>query len=124
MLGKLEPLDALSPDSLREISRMCYAEKVSRNQDPFRLKGLQGQAVFLVKGELKLDNPDTSSEIMVGGTGAAMRSLDKRKPAFTGAKAITDVELVRIDEELLDIMLTWDQWPRLRPLPQGSHRSG
>ena len=109
VLGKLEPLDVLSPDSLREISRMCYAEKVSRNQDPFRLKGLQGQAVFLVKGELKLDNPDTSSEIMVGGTEAAMRSLDKRKPAFTGAKAITDVELVRIDEEVLDIMLTWDQ---------------
>lgn len=109
VLGKLEPLGALSPDSLREISRMCYLEKVSRNLDPFRLKGLQGQAVYLVKGELKLDNPDTSSEILVGGTEAARGSLDKRKPAFTGAKAITDVELIRIDEEVLDIMLTWDQ---------------
>lgn len=109
VLGRLDPLGALSPDSLREISRMCYVEKVSRNLDPFRLKGLQGQAVYLVKGELKLDNPDTSSEIIVGGTEAARGSLDKRRPAFTGAKAITDVELIRIDEEVLDIMLTWDQ---------------
>ncbi|MBS3916963.1 MAG: cyclic nucleotide-binding domain-containing protein [Sulfuritalea sp.] len=109
LLRKLEPLGTLSPDSLREISRMCYVEKVSRNLDPFRLKGLQGQAVYLVKGELKLDYPDASSEILVGGTGAAVRALDKRKPAMTGAKAITDVELIRLDEEVLDIMLTWDQ---------------
>lgn len=109
VLGQLEPLGALSLDSLREISRMCYVEKVSRNLDPFRLTGLRGQAVYLVKGELKIDNPDSSSEILVGGTEAARRSLDKHKPAFTGAKAITDVELIRIDEEVLDIMLTWDQ---------------
>lgn len=109
VLRQLEPLGALSEDSLREISRMCYAEKISRNLDPFRLQGVQGQAVYLVKGELKIDFPDSSSEILVGGTGTAVRSLDKRKPAFTGAKAITDIELVRIDEELLDIMLTWDQ---------------
>lgn len=109
LLARLEPLAALSGDSLREISRMCYVEKVSRNLDPFRLQGLQGQAVYLVKGELKLDYPDASSEILVGGTEAAARSLDKLRPAFVGAKAITDVELIRIDEEVLDIMLTWDQ---------------
>ncbi|MCZ7654253.1 MAG: hypothetical protein M5R42_08125 [Rhodocyclaceae bacterium] len=33
-MKKLEPLGALSPDSLREISRMCYVERVSRNLDP------------------------------------------------------------------------------------------
>jgi rhodanese-related sulfurtransferase len=109
LLSKLEPLGSLSSNSLRELARMCYVDMVSRNQDPFRLKGPGGQAVYLVKGELKLDFPDSSTEILVGGTEAAMRSLDKRKPSFTAAKAITDVELIRIDEEVLDIMLTWDQ---------------
>ena len=109
LLRRLEPLGSLSPDSLRELSRMCYVDLVSRNQDPFRLKGPEGQAVYLVKGELKLDYPDSSSEILVGGTEAALRALDKRKPAFVVAKAITDVELIRIDVEVLDIMLTWDQ---------------
>lgn len=107
-LQQLEPLGALSAGSLREISRMCYLEKVSRNLDPFRLRGLQGQAVYLVKGQLKLDFTDSSSEIIVGGSGAAMRPLGRPK-AFTASKAITDIELVRIDEDVLDIMLTWDQ---------------
>ena len=119
VLKQLEPLGALSPDSLREISRMCYVEKVSRNLDPFRLQGLKGQAVYLVKGELKLDYPDSSSEILVGGTEAAVRSLDQRKPAFSGAKAITDVEIIRVDEEVLDIMLTWDQLAA--PQPAAEH---
>ena len=64
LLGRLEPLGALSADSLREVARMCYVEKVSRSLDPFRLKGLQGQTVYLVKGELKLDYPDSISEIL------------------------------------------------------------
>lgn len=109
ILSKLEPLSGLSADSLREIARMCYIEKYNRNQDPFRLKGQLGQAVYLIKGELKLDYPDSSSEILVGGTEAAKRALDKRNPAFTETKAITDVEILRIDEDVLDIMLTWDQ---------------
>lgn len=109
VLGRLEPLSSLSRDSLRELSGMCYIERVGRNHDPFRLKGLRGQAVYLLKGELKLDFPDSSSEILVGGTEATIRSLDKHKPAFVATKAITDVELIRIDEEVLDIMLTWDQ---------------
>ena len=105
VLKKLEPLGALSPDSLREISRMCYVERVSRNLDPFRLKGLQGQAVYLVKGELKLDYPDASSEILVGGTEAAVRSLDKRKPALTGAKAAGQID-ADADIESLALFMT------------------
>lgn len=109
MLMKLEPLGSLSADSLRELSRLCYVERVGRNLDPFRLRGMQGQAVYLIKGELKLGYADESSEVIVGGTGAANIALGKRQPAFLEAKAITDVELIRIDEETLDIMLTWDQ---------------
>jgi rhodanese-related sulfurtransferase len=43
-----------------------------------------------------------------------------RKTPFASAKAITDVELLRIDEDLLDIMVTWDQ---LAAADKGSGRS-
>ncbi len=109
MLQRLEPLSALSDDSVRELSRLCHAERFSRNADPFRVRGLAGQAVYLVKGQLKLAYPDQSTEVIVGGTEAAMRDLGRRQPPIASAKAITDVELIRIDEDVLDIILTWDQ---------------
>jgi len=109
VLKGLEPLGALSTDSVVELSRLCFPERVGRNLDPFRLQSLQGQVVYLIKGELKLDYPDESSEVIVGGTDAAKGALGRRRPAFSVAKAITDVELIRIDEDVLDIMMTWDQ---------------
>lgn len=118
-LGKLEPLGALSQESLRELSRLCYVERVARNNDPFRLQGMQGQAVYLVKGELKLGYPDASSDVLVGGTDAARFALGRRQPAFVEAKAITDIELVRVDEDMLDIMLTWDQLAAPQAAPKG-----
>jgi hypothetical protein len=109
ILKRLEPLGALSADSLREISRMCYVEKVSRNLDPFRLKGLAGPGRLPRQGRAEAG----SARLEFGNPGrrhgSLLRSLDKRKPPSSATKAITDVELIRIDEEVLDIMLTWDQ---------------
>lgn len=109
ILKKLEPLGSLSADGMRELSRLCRVERCGRNGDPFRQRSPQGQAVYLIKGELKMGYPDASTEVIVGGTEAANIALGRRQPAFVQAKAITDVELVRIDEEMLDIILTWDQ---------------
>jgi rhodanese-related sulfurtransferase len=64
--------------------------------------------VFLLKGELALILGNGSSEVVVGGTPEARHPLGRKTP-FASAKAITDVEVLRIDEDLLDIMLTWDQ---------------
>lgn len=109
LLRALEPLAGLSPESTRELARLCSIERVGRNHDPFRLGNPQGQSVYLVKGELKLTYPDDSSEVLVGGTDGARHPIGRRAAGLKDSKAITDVELVRIDDDVLDIMLTWDQ---------------
>ncbi len=108
-LKTLEPLSSLSEARLSELAELCHLESVGRNMDPFRARGLAGQVVYLVHGELALTYPDGSSTVLVGGSDDARYPLGRRGRAFTSAKAITDVELIRIDEDLLDIMVTWDQ---------------
>ena len=109
MLRRFEPIGALSGLRVKELVGLCNAEKVGRGFDPFRLRGLQGQSVYLTAGELRLSFVDGSSSVMVGGSEASLWPLAKTPPAVQGAKAITDVELMRIDDEVLDIMMTWDQ---------------
>ncbi len=106
-LKTLEPLSSLSEARLSELAELCHLESVGRNMDPFRARGLAGQVVYLVHGELALTYPDGSSTVLVGGSDDARYPLGRRGRAFTSAKAITDVELIRIDEDLLDIMVTW-----------------
>ncbi len=108
-LSRLQPIRELGGERLKELSRLCYREEVARGLDPFRVRTWAGQAVYLAKGEMRVQFTDGSSSVLVGGTGDALNPLGKGAQAIEGAKAITDVELVRFDEDMLDIMLTWDQ---------------
>jgi len=107
-LKHLEPLSALSDERLKELANLCYIESAGRNLDPFHLRSIAGQSVYLVRGELALAYNQGNSEVIVGGSAEARYPLGRRR-IFTAAKAVTDVQLIRIDDDLLDIMLTWDQ---------------
>ncbi|OGA34179.1 MAG: hypothetical protein A3G80_11115 [Betaproteobacteria bacterium RIFCSPLOWO2_12_FULL_62_13b] len=107
-LKHLEPLSPLSDVRLKELADLCYIESVGRNLDPFRLRPIAGQSVYLLRGELALAYGQGRSEVVVGGSADARYPLGKRR-SFISAKAVTEVQLIRIDDDLLDIMLTWDQ---------------
>jgi len=109
MLGALEPIASLSEARLGELAGLCHLESVSKDSDPFRVRGLSGQTVYLVRGDLALSYPDGSSKVLVGGSDQARHPLGRGGQIFTSARAITDIELIRIDDDLLDIMATWDQ---------------
>lgn len=107
-LKHLDPLSSLSDRRLQELGDLCFIESVSRNLDPFRLRSIAGQSVYLVRGELALAYSQGISEVIVGGSAEARYPLGRRR-VFISAKAVTDVELIRIDDDLLDVVLTWDQ---------------
>ena len=109
ILHRLQPVCALSPARLRELAGCCVTEVVSRGLDPFRVRGIEGQSVYLLSGEIRLSFADSTSTVQVGGSEAARWPLAKHSPGILEAKALTDIALVRIDDEMLDIMMTWDQ---------------
>lgn len=109
VLKRLEPIRSLSEERLRELADLCHVERVSKNLDPFRMRSIAGQSVYLIRGELALNYSGGGTVTLVGTSGEARHPIGRRGPMFFSAKAITDIELVRIDDDLLDIMVTWDQ---------------
>jgi CRP-like cAMP-binding protein len=108
-LSRLQPLASMGDEGLRQLASVCRVERVTRNLDPFRLRDWESQVIYLIKGELKLDFADGSMDLLVAGSGGALLPLVKGGRRPVGAKAVTDVELLCLDEETLDILVTWNQ---------------
>ena len=107
-LKRLQPIGSLSQARLEELREVCYVDSAGPNIDPFATRGIAGEAVYLLAGELALTYQDGAALVIVGGTEEARHPLGRRG-AFVAAKAVTDVELLRLDEELLDVLVTWDE---------------
>ena len=117
LLRGLQPLAQLRIERLQELLATCHMERVSLGEVAVSVLGRTGQLIYLVKGELMLQFHDQSTTVIVGGSGDALRPLARRIwPPFS-ARAITDIDLLCVDEEMLDIMLTWDQLLQSAPGP-------
>jgi len=106
-LRLLAPLAGLSPDRLAELAQLAPLERAPRGSDPVQSRS-PGRALFLVQGELLLAFEGGGTLVVVGGTGEGSHALNRMRPAVVRSKAITDVDLLAIDDDLLDVLATWD----------------
>jgi CRP-like cAMP-binding protein len=116
-LRKFEPLASFSEARLKELADLCRIESVQRDAQPFDQSSTAGQSVYVVRGELALADAQGKSELIVGGSEQARHPLSKYA-RFASAKAMSDVALIRIDDDLLDVMLTWEQAAVQEPTAQ------
>ena len=107
-LTGLHPIGMLSIERLTELSRLGYIERVGRDLDPFRVDRLVGRTVYLLSGKLALTDSQGKSVILDGGSEQARLPIG-RGSVVAEARALTELELIRFDDELIDIMITWDQ---------------
>ena len=108
-LSRLEPIRGLSALRLRELANLCQAEAYPIGTDPLAGKAESCQFVYLLSGELKIVLTDGSSRLMVGRCDIANWPIGYKTVPPVSSKAVTEVELLRLDFDLLDIMMTWDE---------------
>jgi rhodanese-related sulfurtransferase len=107
-LAGLAPLDTLSPARLREVAAAAVLERAARGSDPLAAHRGDAQSVFLLQGEMLLVSAKGGTMVVVGGTDDARHALNRRDPPLVRTKAITDVELLVIDSDMVDVLATWD----------------
>jgi rhodanese-related sulfurtransferase len=109
LLGKLAPISKLSPGRLDELAGVAIVEKVSKDLDPTRMSEQGVEALYLIKGDLGIRYENGKKLVLRGGSPAAKHPIDSERLRIKDTVAITPIEVIRIDLDLLDIMLTWDQ---------------
>ena len=109
ILARFEPIARLSPNRLEELAAVCFVDKISEDLDPTRMSTNGTQALYLVAGDLGIRYENGNKRILRGGTDAAKHPVDTNRLQIKDTIALTPIEVVHIDVDLLDIMMTWDQ---------------
>jgi CRP-like cAMP-binding protein len=107
-LAGLAPLAGLSPQRLNELADVAVVERAMRGSDPLKDRGAK-RSVFLLHGEMLLSYEGGGTLVVVGGSEETRHPLNRQPRPLARAKAITDVDLLAIDDDVLDILSTWDQ---------------
>jgi rhodanese-related sulfurtransferase len=109
ILEHFEPISRLSIGRKKELAALCFTEKVSKDMNPMRMNVAKAtQALYLIKGDLELHFEGNKKSVIRGGSAAAKHSVNA-DAYIVDTIALTDIEILRIDNDLLDIMMTWDQ---------------
>lgn len=110
VLRKLVPLNALNPEHFSELIGKVKTDTVTKGRYAFK-KGDQDKAsVYIIEGVVELLNEagDVLKQIKAGEDDA-IHPLAPLQPRQLSARVVEDATFARVDSDLLDLMLTWDQ---------------
>jgi CRP-like cAMP-binding protein len=108
-LAHLAPLAGLSQERLAELAQVAVVQRAARGSDPIQERGQGPQSIFLLRGELLIAFAGGGTLVVVGGSEDTRQALNRGSQRVSRTKAITDVDLLCIDDDVLDILATWDQ---------------
>jgi rhodanese-related sulfurtransferase/signal-transduction protein with cAMP-binding, CBS, and nucleotidyltransferase domain len=109
-LKLFEPLSTLSNERLTELSGLTFVEKLNLGVSLFSEGDIDGQTVYLMDGDVQVKSSDGSIDMIVSaGSEQARFPLDDSQPRQVSCIAMSVVRLLRVDNGVLDYMMTWDQ---------------
>lgn len=109
VLRSFVPPSALNRENFEELASKSYVEVLPAGTALFKTGDLDKKAVYLVEGEVELKNATGAASIVKSGTEQSKHPLGNSQPRKQTAVAKVPVKITRIDSDLLDILLTWDQ---------------
>jgi CRP-like cAMP-binding protein len=109
ILSDLVPIKSLSPDHCQELAKKSELVKLPQGRYLFKAGDQAERIIYLLKGQVTLQNDKGESKVIVGGSKASKLPLEQGKIYRVSAVAKTEVIYIKVDPNLLDIMLTWEQ---------------
>lgn len=110
-LREFEPISALSNERLEELQGLIDIEVLGVGVTIFREGDVDNQSIYLIDGDVQLSSvSDKSLNLaMTHKANDAKHPLAEGQPRQTTCTAMTIAKVLRIDNSILDYMLTWDQ---------------
>jgi len=109
LLKSFVPPSALNAENFQELSDKATVEEIGAGKTIFSQGDTDKKTIYLIDGELTMTTDSGESTTVTSGTQAAKHPLANFQPRRHTAVAKTACKITRVDSDLLDILMTWDQ---------------
>lgn len=109
VLRQFIPLNELTSDNLQSLAQKTPIETLAKGKALFKRGDRDNFSFYLLSGELLLLGEDNDKKTIRGGTSPTRFPLEHHRPRRYTAIAESDCHFFRVDNDMLDILLTWDQ---------------
>jgi len=109
VLRQFVPLSELTSDNLQELAQKTRIEILSKGKALFKKDESDNFSYYLLSGELLLLGEGGEKKIIRGGTPTTRFPIEHHRPRRYTAIAKSECNYFRVDNDMLDILLTWDQ---------------
>jgi CRP-like cAMP-binding protein len=108
-LKSFVPMTDLTSDKVRELAEKSSTSTISAGRYAFKHGDTDNVSIYLTEGEIELlDETGNSLKHIKGGTDEAMHPLAPGQPRTLSARVVSDATIIRVNRDLLDLMLSWD----------------
>ncbi len=109
LLKSFVPPSALNAENFQELAGKTFVEDVPAGKAIFKEGDADRQSVYLLDGQAEISSSAGETKTVLAGSDIAKHPLVNQQPRKHTAMAKVDSKVIRIDSDLLDILLTWDQ---------------
>ena len=109
LLRGFSPLDGLKAENLHALARKTTVRGLEAGRVLFKEGDSDKRTFYLVSGKVEYLADNRPVGVVAARTPEARTALAPMLPRRFTAKALTDLEFIMIDSDLLDVLLTWDQ---------------
>jgi CRP-like cAMP-binding protein len=99
----------MKAENLHALARKTQVLEIDAGRVLFKQGDTDKRTYYLVAGQVELRADDKTIGIVRSGSPEARAALAPGLPRKFTARALTDIEYIVIDSDLLDVLLTWDQ---------------
>ncbi|HVC02444.1 MAG TPA: cyclic nucleotide-binding domain-containing protein [Steroidobacteraceae bacterium] len=109
LLKSFSPLDGLKAENLHALARKTHVRTLDAGRVLFKEGDTDKRTFYLVAGKIEYRGEERILGTIAARTPEARAALAPGLPRKFTARAVTDLEYIMIDSDMLDVLLTWDQ---------------
>jgi CRP-like cAMP-binding protein/rhodanese-related sulfurtransferase len=109
IIKELSPINSLNSENAQDLISKIKPETINAGQFIFKQGDMDKAHIYLVKGEVEVVSDRKVIKIISAGSAESKHPLAHTFPRAVSVRAKSDAVIIRVNSDMLDIMLTWDQ---------------